>query len=168
MAGGCASTPERLQGDFADVAPGTADSADIGAKVRWGGRILSVAPEEARTCLQVLALPLDRRGRPDSDGEPGKRFLACRDEFIDPAGLPVDRHVTVTGSLRDFEHRAVGDYDYRFPLVAADTIHLWREPRPVHRDDAYYGYYGYPGFFRPPGYYTPFHDPIRPYRRFRH
>ena len=40
------------------------------------------------------------------------------------------REITVTGSITGFETRKVGDYDYRYPIVAADVVYLW----PVRQD----------------------------------
>ena len=55
----------------------------------------------------------------------GGRFIACRAGFYDPAIFQVDREVTVTGVVDGFETRRIGEYDYRFPRLAADVIYLW-------------------------------------------
>lgn len=142
----CASTPPALRGDYPGPAPAAAGDEHRGARVRWGGRLLEVRPEAERTCLEILALPLGGDARPDSGASPGRRFLACRDGFVDPAAYPPERHVTVTGTLEGFVTRAIGDYDYRFPVVRIDAIHLWPppiEPRayPAWPRDPWYPYY---------------------------
>lgn len=147
LAGACASTPPALRGDYPGPAPAAADDADRGARVRWGGRVLEVHPEAERTCLEILSLPLDGRARPDVGAAPGRRFLACRDGFVEPAAFPRERHVTVTGTLERFVTRAIGGYDYRYPVVRADVLHLWPrplEPRPY-----------------PPWAYDPWHPHFR-------
>lgn len=130
LLGGCASTPEALQGEFSALDPATATAADRGTHVRWGGRLLEVRPERDRTCFEILSLPLDdATARPDDDVTPGRRFVACRDGFSDPAAYPEQRLVTVTGTLADFTTRTIGQYDYRYPQVDVRNIHLWPELR---------------------------------------
>lgn len=153
MVVGCATPPDALRGEYATLDPSVAARGDTGSRVRWGGRVLDVAPERARTCLELLALPLDRSARPRSDAPTGRRFLACREGFIDPAAFPEGRLVTVAGQLSGFEERPIGDYDYRFPVVTAMAIHLWPQPRePAYPDP--YPYYHYP-YWHP----DPFHHP---------
>lgn len=124
--GGCASTPETLQGEFADLAPADAGESDIGATVRWGGQLLAVEPEPERTCFEVLSRPLNKAARPQNETPgTGRRFLACSDGFIDPAAYPADRDVTLVGELTGFETRAIGGYDYDYPVLALDTVHIW-------------------------------------------
>lgn len=127
---GCAATPEALEGEFSALRPGVATAADTGAPVRWGGRVLDVRPEPERTCFEILSLPLGRDARPDTDATPGRRFLACRDGFADPAAYPRDRLITVTGELVGFSNRSIGEYEYRYPRVRIRTLHLWPRPLP--------------------------------------
>lgn len=159
---GCAGTPEPLRGDFPPLVPAAADADDIGTEVRWGGRVLDVTPQQDRTCMEILSLRLDKASRPREDGEAGRRFLACKDDFVEPAAFPEGRLVTVVGSLTGFETRPVGEYDYRFARLQAHTIYLWaeRDPDPFHDP--------YPGFYDPFWRHDPFYRP-RPFRnRFRH
>lgn len=151
----CASMPPALRGDYPGPAPAAAGDDDIGTRVRWGGRLLEVRPEAERTCFEILALALDGRARPAADASPGHRFLACRDGFVDPAAFPPQRQVTVTGTLEGFVTRAIGAYDYRYPVVRTEVIHLW--PRPVEprayppwRYDPWYPYFRDPWGSRPP------------------
>lgn len=148
---GCASTPEALRGDFAHLAPAAASGRDLGTRVRWGGTLLEVRPEAEQTCLEILSRPLSDTGRPDHTAEAGRRFLACRPGFTDPAALPAERLVTVTGELSGFRERRIGEYDYRYPVVTARAVHLW--PRPVERSAAYPP----PYWYRDPFYPYPFH-----------
>lgn len=141
---GCASTPEALQGTFRALDPAAAAEGDIGSNVRWGGTLLEVRPEKQRTCFEILSRPLSDTGRPRADASSGRRFIACRDGFVDPAAFPAERLVTVAGELTGFHTRPIGDYDYRFPVVTARAIHLW--PEPVQRDP-------YP----PPWWYDPYY-----------
>lgn len=156
LLGACASTPEALRGTFRPLDPAAATEGDIGAAVRWGGTLLEVRPEQQRTCFEILSRPLSDTGRPDADAAPERRFLACREGFSDPAAFPAERLVTVAGDLTEFRTRPIGEYDYRFPVVAARAIHLW--PEPVEREAYppppwwYDPYYPYPYYGRYPHY----------------
>ena len=39
------------------------------------------------------------------------------------------RELTISGKIDGYETRKIGDYDYRYPRVAADVIYLWPERR---------------------------------------
>ena len=128
LLGACATAPQPLQGNFLAVTPEQAVAGQqIGAAVRWGGRIVETKPGPDGTCFQVVATPLNATGRPDSDNaDAGQgRFIACRAGFYDPAVFEVNREVTFTGRLEGYENRRIGEYDYRFPRVAADVVYLW-------------------------------------------
>jgi len=152
---GCATPPDKLRGDFPDLAPGEVETEDTATTVRWGGAVLAVAPEAERTCIQILGQPLDARGRPRENASGGHRFLACRDSFIEPAAYPQGRSVTVVGRLTGFEKRPVGDYDYRFPVIALNTIHLWPQAVDTSYRSSYYGSFGYFGHSRHRYYFNP-------------
>lgn len=150
---GCVTAPEPLRGEFDSItATDAAARGAQGALVRWGGRIIEAEPGRERTCLVVLAQALDAKARPrDRDLSQG-RFIACRDGFYDPAIFARDRAVTISGRISGFETRAVGDYDFPYPVLAADVLYLWPEPRdaelihfgpiwPYYRSHAWGGYY---------------------------
>ena len=123
----CASQPKPLQGAFVEITPHAAMETDqTGAMVRWGGRIVQVEPRANATCFEMISTRLTATGRPywSSDDTNG-RFIACRAGFYDPAVFEVNREVTFTGRLQGYENRRIGEYDYRFPQVAADVVYLW-------------------------------------------
>ncbi len=135
---GCATAPKPLQGEFAPVLPVDASAAQrVGDSVRWGGTLVSVTPASNETCFEVLGRDLNESARPRrADDTSAGRFLACRAGFYDPAIFAPDREVTVTGRIDGYESRRIGEYDYRYPRVAADVVYLW----PERRDDEYYRY----------------------------
>ena len=124
---GCATQPTPLQGAFATTTPDDATTGDsTGAMVRWGGRIVRTEPLANRTCFEVLSTRLDRYARPYwATDDVGSRFIACRTGFFDPALFQPNREVTFTGLIDGYENRRIGQYDYRFPRLAADVIYLW-------------------------------------------
>ena len=158
--GGCASMPEDLVGDYPAPPPSEAESTDVGTAVRWGGRLLGVEPRAERSCFEILARPLDKRARPISDThETGRRFLACREGFSDPAAFAQGTDITVTGTLTGFQQRAIGEFDYRYPVVAVDALHLWPERQSARLEGTaapywwyghhpHFGHFGHPGRFR--------------------
>lgn len=124
---GCATTSSPLRGDYADVSPHQAMQQDsTGAVVRWGGRIIRTEPMSDHTCFEMLSTRLDGSGRPywAADDTRG-RFIACRAGFYDPALFDNTREVTFTGRIEGYENRKIGEYDYRFPRLAADVVYLW-------------------------------------------
>jgi outer membrane lipoprotein len=160
LAAGCATAPKPLQGDYVALQPDEASATDAGnALVRWGGDIVAVTPSADRTCMEILGRELGdtARPRPAQDQSAG-RFLACRAGFYDPAIFAPEREVTVTGRIEGYETRRIGEYDYRYPRVAADVIYLW----PERHAETYYYPAPYWPVFRPTwwgGYYVP----IRPW-----
>ena len=132
-----------------------------GREVRWGGTILDVRNQAEHSWVEVLAYPLQRSGRPDTDGQSDGRFFGRVPQFLDPAVYTRGRQITVTGSLGESVVQQIGDHEYRYPVVEAEAHYLWppeRERRPVYyydypfyRYDVWF-YYGRP-YFRPHPYY---------------
>lgn len=147
--GACATVPAPLVGDYASTRPAAGTS---GERVRWGGEIIRVDTAADRTCFEILGRELDDSARPRRRDESAGRFLACRDGFYDPEVFTKGREVTVTGTLDGNELRKVGDYDYRYPRVAADVIYLWQKPVARARYYDPYPWYGY-GFGWDPFWY---------------
>ena len=136
--GGCATIPQPLQGNYAPVSLEAARSGTAAsAPVRWGGQIIETEPREQQTCFYVLAEPLDSQARPDRSSEQALgRFVACKQGFYDPEVFAKGREITVTGSLDGTVQHKIGEYDYTYPRVAANTIYLWpKRPLYVQRPD---------------------------------
>ncbi len=144
LLGACASAPQPLQGSFTQVTPRDAvATAQVGAPVRWGGRIIETIPGPDSTCFQLVSRPLAATGRPQSsapDANDG-RFIACRAGFYDPAVFAEGREVTFVGRVDGYENARIGEYDYRLPRVAADVVYLWPEVRQVEVRPYAYPYY---------------------------
>lgn len=156
---GCASMPRPLQGQYSEVAPAQAASEGrTGTAVRWGGRIISVDPTPQQTCFEILSRNLGNTARPARDADQSRgRFIACRAGFYDPAIFSTERDVTVTGTLSGFETRRIGEYDYHYPRVDADTIYLWPQETTtrVYYSDPFWS--GHPGYW---GGYWGYRHPI--------
>jgi outer membrane lipoprotein len=124
---GCVTPAQPLRGEYATISPEDAVAQDsTGNVVRWGGRIVRTEPLADRTCFEVLAIRLDSTGRPSRSADDVRgRFIACRAGFYDPALFAEKREVTFTGRIDGYEQRKIGEYDYRFPRLAADVVYLW-------------------------------------------
>jgi outer membrane lipoprotein len=145
---GCATAPAPLRGEFAAISPEQAQEGASASSVRWGGTIIRTEPGAEQTCIEILGRELSEsaRPRPTPDRSAG-RFLACRAGFYDPAIFAEEREVTVTGRVIGVETRRIGEYDYRYPRIAADVIYLWPERRQVdpgywHRYDPFWPSHG--------------------------
>jgi outer membrane lipoprotein len=167
---GCATVPEPLEGDYSEsFYPEQATSGSVGARVRWGGRVVETRPGEKRTCIELLARELDSSARPRETDRGQGRFLACRGEFIDPEIFTNGREVTVVGRLRGFRDGSVGEFQYEYPVVDADSVYLWPErvdPYIYDRGWYYHGWgWGYPSYW--PNYYRApyFHSRVIYYPR---
>jgi len=147
---GCASAPKPLQGEFSSLLPDDAAKREsTGELVRWGGTIVQVEPQSQRSCFEVVAKPLSSSGRPQDVDRSEGRFIACRGGFYEPEVFKAGREITISGRIEGFETRKVGEFDYRYPRVAAEVVYLWPERREVdvilHRPlmyDWYYPWYG--------------------------
>lgn len=129
---GCVTTPKALQGEFSVIEPGqAAREGRMGERVRWGGRIVAVEPQATRTCFEVVGVRLGSDGRPLARDQSSGRYLACREGFYEPEIFKAGREVTITGQVDGHEDRKVGEYQYRYPRLAADVVFLWPERRSV-------------------------------------
>ncbi len=145
----CVSIPQPLVGEYPALEPQQASQLSQNQNIRWGGVIIAVKPEADFTCLEILGKPMDSRQRPiNEDGSIG-RFIACKNQFLDPAVFAEGREVTVTGPIKQIEERLIGEFVYAYPIIDATTIYLWAER--IERV-----YYNTGGFYYWP-LYTPYY-----------
>ena len=122
----------------------------VGTLVRWGGIITEVENKIDETWVFVVSRALSNNEKPVSDGHSEGRFIASFSGFIDPLVYEPGRPLTVIGTIEGSTVRAIGEYDYSFPLVKVRDSHLWPKP-----DDSrvYYApppYWYYDPYFRHP------------------
>jgi outer membrane lipoprotein len=116
----------------------------IGQRVRWGGSIISVDNLEDSTQIEVLARTLNADGEPQADAQGQGRFIAELPGFVDPVEYPEDRLLTVVGPITGLITRDVGEYPYRYPVLAVTSRYLWPEPASYSYDPyRWHGWYGY-------------------------
>lgn len=159
LLGACASTPDALRGEFAEVTPAQiAGGGEAAAqRVRWGGTILSLKNSEQNSCFEILSRPLRGNARPEASDEEQGRFLACFAGFKDPKVFEPGRDVTVVGTIEDVEPVKVDEFEYRYPKLAGSDLYLW--PLERERDTVYFvdpfpfygrGFFYYPTYYRAP------------------
>jgi len=172
---GCSSgVPPAIRGEIAE---GTLNPVSVeqvkhdaesyrGELVRWGGSIIAVRNLPRSTEIEVLSRPLDKDGEPRALADGTGRFIGRVPGFIDPAEYVEDRLLTVVGLIEGVETRDVGEYPYRYPLVAISSHYPWPAPEPDSYPYAYpwtyggydYGpWYGYGAWYGPG--YGPWHGP---------
>lgn len=148
----CASIPQPLTGQFKEVSLQNASQAN-GTRVRWGGEIVETVPGTDHTCIYALSRPLDKQARPQHDKDSMGRFVACRKGFYDPEIFAKGRDITVTGAVDGSVTRKIGEYDYAYPRIDADTVYLWPRVKPpspyFYRDSMMYDPFWGPGFGNP-------------------
>lgn len=176
---GCSSSvPPAIRGDVPGPALQPLSVAQVqrgaeaysGQRVRWGGSIIALRNLPRSTEIEVLSRPLANDGEPRTNSDGEGRFIARVPEFIDPAEYAKDRLLTVVGEIDGIETRDVGEYPYRYPVVAVSSRYLWpmadsyRYPAGYafpYGYPWYSGYYGYGGWYGP-GYglrYAPWYGP---------
>lgn len=145
---------------FADL-QADPDSAR-GRTVSLSGLILTAKRTSHRTELEILQLPrregrLSTTTRLRSEG----RFIAVREEFLDPATVPPGTPVTIIGTVEGSVLRQLDEAEYRYPLLEIKHIIDWNT---VNVEEAatppatLYGPFYYPpfGYWGVPYGYYPF------------
>jgi len=158
----CFKPPAPLAGTFPQIGVSEAQRGQLsGQRVRWGGTIISTTPAKEDTCFEILARPLNSEAQPRRTDESEGRFIACARGFYDPAVYAEGRELTVVGTLQQPEVQKIGQHEYVYPKVAAETVYLWpkRGGPPVYYYSPWPDPYWYPGWGPWYGYYSPFWGP---------
>ncbi|MBH0208937.1 MAG: hypothetical protein HP495_10600 [Nitrospira sp.] len=107
---GIASAPESYQGKV----------------VVLGGVVLKAKRLKDNTQIELLQLPLDQRERPILDRQQSQgRFLAIRQEFLDPATIVEGSAMTIVGEVFGAKTDYLDDVEYRYPIVIIKHLQAW-------------------------------------------
>jgi outer membrane lipoprotein len=112
-----------------------------GRMVLLGGTIVQTIPRAGETEIEVVQKELDSTGEPRLTDASAGRFLIVVDRFLDPAIYQAGRDLTAAGTVKGAVFRRIGEIDYRYPVIAAVELHLWK-PWPPHPAPVYP--YGHP------------------------
>ena len=96
-----------------------------GALLMLGGMIVETKNLKDGSRIEVLQRPLDGEGRPRDTDETGGRFLITTSQFLDGAVYHRGRLITVVGEGAGQRTLALDETEYRYPELAAKSIHLW-------------------------------------------
>ena len=82
----------------------------------------SVKRTKSQTEIEILQLPTEG-GQPSTTGRLRSegRFLAVREEFLDPASMPPGIPVTVIGVVKGSTTRPLDDSEYVYPILDINT-----------------------------------------------
>ncbi len=126
---GCSSKPVLpTEGVDLKLNPGQVPSAPEplnGARVLWGGVIITSTNLEGRTRLEILSYPLDSTLRPQTGKSAGSRFLAFHPGYLETADYAAGREISMVGTVGDLEEAKLGEHRYRYPTIHTEQIHLW-------------------------------------------
>lgn len=131
---GCASNPfgDGMPPDVdrtATPARAVAEPAELhGRAVMWGGSVVAVHNLMNNTEIAVLSYPLDDDGYPDTAKETSGRFILRYNGFLDPLNYQPGRLVTVLGEINGIRKGMVGEASYRYPIIDAEKVRLWKKP----------------------------------------
>lgn len=146
---------------FADLK--RAPSEYIGRTVMVGGTVIRAKRLESGTEVEILQLPTEKDGPLSEDRLRSEgRFIAVREQFLDPASLPQGTPITVIGTVKGETTRALDESDYTYPILEVKHIIDWNSIASQRRRDrspyygAYYPPYGYSGFSPYGGFWGPY------------
>lgn len=103
--------------------------ATHGARVRWGGMIISDRVGTIHSTLTILGYPLNGRGHPSLRRMPIGRFQAVAPGYLDPVLFAQGRLVTIVGTVGDIHVGHVGLASYPYPRLQIIATHVWRYRR---------------------------------------
>lgn len=109
--------------------------------------------------LEVLQRPTGEEGRLTRDRLRSEgRFLAVRDAFLDPAGLPEGAPITIIGTVKGLTTRQLDESDDVYPVLEAKHITDWKTLAAQTGDKSiysgfYYSPYFWGGFYPYRGFY---------------
>jgi len=97
-----------------------------GKLLMLGGTIVDTKNLKAGTQIEVLQKPLDGEGQPAVTDETGGRFLVVTSQFLDGAIYHRGRSITIIGEVAGSKLQPLGEFEYRYPVLTAKDLHLWK------------------------------------------
>ena len=99
-----------------------------GKNVLVGGVIAGTHSSGDLLLLEVAQLELFSNGVPNESSYSAGRFLAVSGELLDPLFYRPGALVTIIGEVKGQRVQKLEGADYRYPLISAKEIRLFREP----------------------------------------
>jgi outer membrane lipoprotein len=103
-----------------------------GKIVLWGGEIIQILPQDNETTLiEVLEWPLGWREKPRRTISFQGKFLVLLKKPLDLSDYRGGTKITVAGevegSVPGEKIKSISDPGYRYPLLASEEIHVWKD-----------------------------------------
>jgi outer membrane lipoprotein len=101
-----------------------------GKTVLWGGQIIQILPQDGTTLIEVLQIPLGRRGKPEEAYASEGKFLILISKYLDFSQFDKGKKITVAGEIQGADQgeeiKSLGEKDYRYPVILSEEIYLWK------------------------------------------
>jgi outer membrane lipoprotein len=139
---------------FADLrsAPGNY----VGRVIMVAGVVINSKRTDTRTEIEVLQLPVEGGGPSTADRTRSEgRFLAVREDFLDPATVPPGTAITVVAVVTGSTTRPLDDSEYTYPVLDIKHLTDWSTVASQPSGGSAAAFYG--------PYYSPFGYWGRPY-----
>jgi outer membrane lipoprotein len=132
LLGACAPviSPQLMEQVDRNMTYGSLSSRPDEAKgkiVLLGGTIVQTVPKPEETEIEVVQKQVSSSGEPYLTDKSEGRYLVVINRFLDPAIYRSGRDITVAGEVQGSALRRLGEIDYRYPVIAALEIYLWKE-----------------------------------------
>ncbi|MDA8079733.1 MAG: Slp family lipoprotein [Nitrospiraceae bacterium] len=131
-----------------------------------GGTIASTENTTNGTELEVVQNPINRYGEiTDRDVSEG-RFILVTTKQLDPMIFRKGRMVTVAAQLTGSRTKQLGEKEYRYPVLEAKEIYLWKREKYPNQQYLYnpyfypFYYYNYPYYWNDPYFRGPLLYPL--------
>jgi outer membrane lipoprotein len=121
---GCAALPLAPVPQASSVTPQAASEQPPEGLQLWGGVLVSVENHADFSRLEVVGYPL-RRQEPQPGASTEGRFWVEYPGFLDPIEYRPGRRLSARGLVDRIEWGRIGEADYAYPVLRADSVHLW-------------------------------------------
>jgi outer membrane lipoprotein len=126
----CSSAPEIPSADRSLIPKEVAQGESVPEHdIQWGGIIITTKNLHDASEVEILAYPLDDKGRPVASRPSIGRFIASQSGYLEGGDYAAGRLVTATGQFSGVRSGLVGDADYRFPVLICNQLALWPKER---------------------------------------
>ncbi|MES9943072.1 MAG: Slp family lipoprotein [Candidatus Thiodiazotropha sp. 6PLUC2] len=127
---GCSSSPVIVTADRSLLPKEAAEGAPVPEHdIQWGGIIIATKNLNQVSEVEILAYPLDDKGKPTTSSASIGRFIARQSGYLESGDYASGRLVTATGQFSEVRSGLVGEAEYSFPVLICDQLALWPKER---------------------------------------
>jgi len=124
----CSSIPEKLRlPETTNLVPLSTQQSHEGQMARWGGVIAEVNNNADNTMIEIVSFKLTSSTRPKRSTETQGRFRLYYDGLLDPVIYQKGLSITALGTVQSAEDGKIGEHQYKFPVIKASQLHLWKK-----------------------------------------